>query len=973
MLPNVVLFEGEDSSGHYQLWETNGTAAGTIELTGIGGTFASGLGPVALVPYTADEVLFGGAGANGLYGLWETNGTAAGTNELTGIAGAATTGAGLYPSNFTIYNGEVLFTGYDSSGKLGLWITNGTGAGTHELAVAGASTTSQGLLLAGLNPSDLTVHNGYVFFSGDDASGRVGLWETNGTAAGTYELSVAGVATVGQDLGPAGLDPSDLTVFNDQMLFSGNDARSQTGLWVTNGTAAGTHEVTGIAGASTAGVGLDPSDLTVYNGEVLFSGIGSSGLYGLWVTNGTAAGTHELTGIAGEATTGPGLLPQNLTNFNGEILFAGRDSSGLYGLWVTNGTAAGTHELTGIAGAQTSGVGLDPFDFAVYNGEALFTGYDSSGKLGLWVTNGTVAGTHELTGLTGAAGTGLAPSDLTSVGGPVLTAGAGVKYVAGGTPVTLDAGLSISDSESTSLIGATVSIGAGFLTGDMLSVASPQTGIASSYNAATGVLTFTGTANLATYETELDLVTFASPSATNPSRTITWSVDDGVTTSAPASSSVSVVANPPVLTAGAGVKYVAGGTPVTLDAGLSISDSELTSLIGATVSIGAGFLTGDMLSVASPQTGIASSYNAATGVLTFTGTANLATYETELDLVTFASPSATNPSCTITWSVDDGVTTSTPASSSLLVSSVDPSTTTALPPPNFFSSVAEAGILWQNSDGDVELWNPNGSGGFTYDNLGAVNSSWQIRGTGDFNGSGEASILWCNANGDTELWNSNGSGGFTYKELGIVDTSWQIAGTGDFNGSGEAGLLWRNSTNGDIELWNPNGSGGFTYDNVGVVNTSWQIAGSGDFNGSGEAGILWRNTNGNVEIWNSNGSGGFTYDSLGSVNSSWQIAGTGDFNGDGADDILWRNSTNGDVELWNSNGSGRFTYDNLGATNSSWQIAGTGDFTGTGQDSILWRNAAGDTELWNPNGLGGFTYDNLGVVSTSWSIHKIFA
>ena len=575
MLPNVVLFDGEDLSGHYELWETNGTAAGTIELTGIGGIFANGLGPVALAPYTADEVLFGGAGANGLYGLWETNGTAAGTIELTGIAGADTTGAGLYPSNFTIYNGEVLFTGYDSSGKLGLWVTNGTGAGTHELAVAGASTTSQYLLLAGLNPSDLTVYNGYVFFSGYDASGRVGLWETNGTAAGTYELSVAGAATVGQNLGAPGLYPSDFTVFNDQMLFSGNDARSQTGLWVTNGTAAGTHEVTGIAGASTAGVGLDPSDLTVYNGEVLFSGIDSSGLYGLWVTNGTAAGTHELAGIAGEATTGPGLLPHNLTNLNGEILFAGRDSSGLYELWVTNGTAAATHELTGIAGAQTSGVGLDPSYFAVYNGEALFSGYDSSGKLGLWVTNGTGAGTHELTGVTEAAGTGLAPSDLTSVGGLVLTAGGSINYVAGGTPVTLDAGLSISDLESTSLIGATVSIGAGFLARDMLSVASPQTGIASSYNAATGVLTLIGTASLATYETELDLVTFASPSATNPSRTITWSVNDSVTTSAPASSSVSVVANPPVLTAGGSINYVAGGTPVTLDAGLSISDLEV--------------------------------------------------------------------------------------------------------------------------------------------------------------------------------------------------------------------------------------------------------------------------------------------------------------------------------------------------------------------------------------------------------------
>ena len=40
-------------------------------------------------------------------------------------------------------------------------------------------------------------------------------------------------------------------------------------------------------------------------------------------------------------------------------------------------------------------------------------------------------------------------------------------------------------------------------------------------------------------------------------------------------------------------------------------------------------------------------------------------------------------------------------------------------------------ILWRNaSTGGVELWSPNGSGGFTYDNLGAVSTSWQIQGQG---------------------------------------------------------------------------------------------------------------------------------------------------------------------------------------------------------------------------------------------------
>jgi ELWxxDGT repeat protein len=49
-----------------------------------------------------------------------------------------------------------------------------------------------------------------------------------------------------------------MTVFNADVLFSGYDAAGDTGLWVTDGTAAETHELTGISGANAAG--LNPSD-----------------------------------------------------------------------------------------------------------------------------------------------------------------------------------------------------------------------------------------------------------------------------------------------------------------------------------------------------------------------------------------------------------------------------------------------------------------------------------------------------------------------------------------------------------------------------------------------------------------------------------------------------------------------------------------------------------------------------------------
>jgi uncharacterized repeat protein (TIGR03803 family) len=296
----------------------------------------------------------------------------------------------------------------------------------------------------------------------------------------------------------------------------------------------------------------------------------------------------------------------------------------------------------------------------------------------------------------------------------------------------------------------------------------------------------------------------------------------------------------------------------------------------------------------------------------------------------------------------------------------------ARPPPNFFSSVEQAGILWRNANGDTELWNPSGSGGFTYQNLGVVNTSWQIAGTGSFNGATEAGILWRNANGDTELWNANGSGGYTYENLGVVSTSWQIAGTGDFGGSGETGILWRN-TNGDVELWNSNGSGGFTYENLGIVNTSWQIVAAGNVNGDGNGSILWQNSDGDTELWSGNGTGSFTYQELTSFGiggtGGGQIAGFGDIDSPG--DILTR-AQNGDATLWSPLFPG-YEESDLGPLSNSLQIVGTGDFSGS-SDSILLRNANGDTELGSTNGgSGSLTYQDLGVVSTAWSVQKIFA
>jgi ELWxxDGT repeat protein len=439
VLPNIVLFRGQDALNDSGLWETNGTGSGTFELApaGIG---AQGLSPTSIT-VLGGQVLFEGEDLSGHSGLWTTDGTAVGTAELTSIVGASS--AGIAPSDLTVFGSEALFSGINTSGQTGLWTTDGTANGTLELA------GTIGAAGAGVAPTDLTVFNQEALFTGTDTAGHLGLWVTNGTAAGTQELT--GISSAS----PTGLDPSDMTVFNNEVLFNGVDANGLSGLWATDGTVGGTHELVAGTGGASDPAGLNPTNITVLNGEILFSGLDASGDMGLWVSNGTSAGTHELTGITGADPSG--LAPSDLTVYNGEVLFRGLDQSGRAQLWITDGTVAGTHELTGIAGASTTGMGLDPSGFAVYGGVVLFSGVDSSGNHELWQTNGSAAGTTEIGPVSGTQSMGLFPTDLTAiaaglpVSGPVVTAGASVSYVAGAAPVTLDAGLAVADATASSL------------------------------------------------------------------------------------------------------------------------------------------------------------------------------------------------------------------------------------------------------------------------------------------------------------------------------------------------------------------------------------------------------------------------------------------------------------------------------------------------------------------------------------------
>ena len=131
---------------------------------------------------------------------------------------------------------------------------------------------------------------------------------------------------------------------------------------------------------------------------------------------------------------------------------------------------------------------------------------------------------------------------------PILGgAGTTATFTQGGAVAPLDAALTVKDVGSSTLAGATIAISGGLLAGDALNF-SNQAGIVGSYNAATGVLTLSGTASLAAYQTALESITYSSSGAdasgagADPSRTITWTVTDGAQASTPITTSVDIAA-----------------------------------------------------------------------------------------------------------------------------------------------------------------------------------------------------------------------------------------------------------------------------------------------------------------------------------------------------------------------------------------------------------------------------------------------
>jgi hypothetical protein len=289
-------------------------------------------------------------------------------------------------------------------------------------------------------------------------------------------------------------------------------------------------------------------------------------------------------------------------------------------------------------------------------------------------------------------------------------------------------------------------------------------------------------------------------------------------------------------------------------------------------------------------------------------------------------------------------------------------------------------ILWRDTDGTVAVWRME-HGYFTaQDYPPSPGTTFQIAGTGDFDGDRKADVLWRRTtDGIVRIWKMDGTTiaqSFDYTSPG---TAWAISGVGDFDHDGMSDILWRN-TNGSVMIWFMDSK--ITYKVISlranlvlsvVPGNDWQIAGVGDFNADAKSDILWRDTDGTVAIWMMDGSTIVLQQYPGSVGNEWQINGVGQFNGDLNSDILWR-ANNGQIAIWFMNGGTNTAQAYPGAPGLDWQIAGVGNFSDTGSGSdILWRDTDGTVAIWFMNGGTNTAQTYPGAPGLDWQIKGVAA